>query len=262
MIRSISIALFLVLLFCAAGAAPAQEPRTKTVVVSPDEASILPGIGAIIRIKDSALVVEMIPGPDNRDEKFKSVDLKKGDVVLMCNGKRVETCAELNDLVGDVQVGDKVKLGIRRNGAMMITSFEKVESSGQPVMMTTTMGAPGPATGNKKVVQIGDPGAPDGTVLVLDGGLIIGHGDNGPMPVVVALMPDAADKIEGDMPRVGDEIVSINGNIDTNIAAFEEWYSSLPEGEDIKIFFKRGDEDMTCTYTKSKLPSGSMMIKK
>lgn len=262
MTRFISTTLALLFLISAAGAASAQEAHTRTMTLSPDEASILPGIGALVLLKDSALVVDMVPDPDQRPDKFREVDLKKGDVILMANGHRVKTAGELNEAIEAVEIGDPVKLGIKRDNAMLITSFERVDAPGRQVVMTTTMGEPGTAGSQRKVVRMGGPEGEDGTVLVLDGGLIIGRGTSGPEPVVVALLPDAADKIEGEMPQEGDEIVSINGNLDTNISAFEEWYNSVPDGEKVNVVFKRDGKELKCSYTKAELKHGSMMIKK
>lgn len=242
-----------------AGLASAQKVQTKTMTFDADATVFINEIAGIVQLENDTLVLTMVAPPDHRADDYKEVDLKKGDRLLMCNGKRLKDIATLRQIIEEAEPGDKIKFGIVRDGHMALTSFPKGDPEsmgGQMVMMTTEIDDGG--AGMEKTISIGGGGGIDGTVIVLDGGIIVSSGQDG--PIVLALMPDASEHLKGTMPKEGDRILSINGEIDSNMQALQALYDKIPEGEEITVKFERDGEKHSTTYVKTALTGGGQMI--
>jgi len=94
--------------------------------------------------------------------------------------------------------------------------------------------------------------------VVLDGGLLVGPSDEGLK--VIAMLPFASERITGEMPAEGDLIVSVNGEKESEIEAFQAAYDKIADGEMITVIFEREGKQYTATYEKSAMKSGQMMI--
>lgn len=235
------------------------QVHTKSMVLDASSAVILPELGAVIKLENDSLVVGMVMPEDQRAEAYREVDLQEGDRLLMCNGKRVSKPEDLHAILDSVEVGGMIKLGLRREGHLQLASFSKADPKDLPGTMIMKQETAGPDGTIEKRISIGG-GQAEGTVMVLDGGFVVGKGENG--PYVLALLPGHEKKISGDLPQEGDLVLSINGELDTNIEAFQALYDEIPIGEKITVKLSRNGEELTATYLKSKLEgAGRMMIK-
>jgi S1-C subfamily serine protease len=231
------------------------QAQTKTMKLDASQAMLLPEFGAMVVLENDTLTIDMITPAEQRSAAYKELDLRKGDQILMCNGKRVIEIEQLRGMVDSIEVGGAIKLGLRRDGHLQIVSYAKADPANLPGRMVMMKQESGPGGMIKKTVSFGGGDSGEGTVMVLDGGLLIGPGKDG--PVVMAMLPDAAKKISGEMPMEGDMILSINGELDTNMQAFQELYDSFPDGEKITIKFERDGKQYTATYVKAPLETGN-----
>lgn len=234
-----------------------QWTQSKTKTVDASEVMLLPELGAMIELDQDTLTVTMVMPPDDRKAAYKEVDLQEGDRLLMCNGKRIASIEQLRSLIDSLATGTTVKLGLRRDGALRMASYSKGNPDDLPKRMMMVTQAEGPG-GDEKVVSIGGGDSEEGQLMVLDGGIVIGKGEAG--LEIVAMLPGATDKLTGEMPAKGDILVGINGNLDHNVAAFNQLYESIPDGDKIIVTFKRDGKTMTASYTKAPTEHGGRMI--
>jgi S1-C subfamily serine protease len=143
---------------------------------------------------------------------------------------------------------------------MMMTSFPKADPENLPggmVMMTKEVE---PGEEPRKKISIGGAGGADGTVMVMSGGLVIGPGPGG--LGVLAVLPDAAEHLTGELPTVGDRLVSVNNQAVTDVKALQAFYESIPEGDTVKATLLHGEDQHEVSFVKAPMTGGNMMIKK
>jgi S1-C subfamily serine protease len=237
-----------------------QKMETRTMMFDPESTVIIPGLGAIVELTDDTLTVSMIPPAGQRPEIYREVDIQPNDRILMANGRRLRTIADLRGLLDSLETGTVIKLGLARDGRMMMASFARADDSapGGPMMIKRTIGGSGQTT--EKVMSFGGHGGVEGTVAVLDAGLIIGPAEGSLK--VVALLPQASERIKGEVPAEGDLIISVNDNIDTDIQAFQAVYDDIPDGETVTVIFEREGKRHTATYVKTAMKPGATVIDK
>jgi hypothetical protein len=113
--------------------APAAEPDSvRRVIIRGEGAAALPEIGAILSVEQGALVVKMVAPAERRPEKYRSVDIVEGDVIMMVNGKRVKSAPEFTKAIDAVPPGEELKLGLQRGKQMMIAGFVRARPEELP----------------------------------------------------------------------------------------------------------------------------------
>ena len=80
-------------------------------------------LSAIISEKDGVVIVEHAMPTDQRPENYRDIDFKQGDEVLMANANRVKLVKDLEKIYNELEVGETMKLGVRRGEEMFIVSF-------------------------------------------------------------------------------------------------------------------------------------------
>ena len=70
--------------------------------------TMIPEFGALIIENDSTLTVEHVMEARGRKAAYKDVDLKKNDIILIVNGKRTPTAADLDTLLAVLDPGDEI----------------------------------------------------------------------------------------------------------------------------------------------------------
>lgn len=230
------------------------EGKMRTMTLDASNAMLLQEFGAVVQIENDTLVVTMVMPAEKRAAAYRDVDIMEGDRLLMCNGKRVRGVGDLRSAIDSLEAGAMIKLGLHREGRLSLARYKKADPEDLPGRMMMMKQETGPGGAVQKSISFSSDGSDAQTVMVLDGGLVVGPGENG--PVVMALLPNAAETLSGDMPQEGDRIVSINGEVDSNMKAFQELYDGIPDGEKITVEFERDGKRHTATYVKSPLKTG------
>ncbi len=208
-------------------------------------------LGAVISTDSDKLTVRHIRSADKRPEKYRDVDLQNGDVVLMMNGSRIESGSEFQDLYTELESGEIVKLGVSRNGRLMLVSFEKADESELPErrMMIVSDGGEmsGDSSGNRTMVRIGPE---DGTIaLITEAGVVLRESDNG--LVADRTFPTVGEYYSGENIEAGDRLVSFAGEEITTAEKLREIYDSVENGDEIEVVFRRGDDMLKATLKKT-----------
>ena len=207
-------------------------------------------VGAVIVDTGKEIKFLHVMLADNRPKAYKDVDIKDGDVILMCNGKRVKTLKELEATYKELTVGAEFKMGIKRKDERFIVSFQKAGPKDLPkieMSIATTEDGEGDGEPMRRRVVMG--GQDLGDVAPLFGlGLIIGKKDN--VFKVVGMGPSAATALAGVNIKPDDIIESFNGEKIKSTQQLSEMYEKLAVGEKIELHFKRGDKTMQASLTK------------
>ena len=172
---------------------------------------------------DEVRVMMILPDADQK------IPLKKGDLVLMVDGKRVRDVATLREAYENAAIGDTVKVGIRRGDERFLTSFEKEEEP----------------EGEMRMVVAGGPGMGHGDMQPLhEFGAVLGEADG--EVIVIAKLP-----MDGAVLEQDDVVRSINGHAVSSIEEFRKAYESVDVGDEVSIVFLRGNEEIDASRTKA-----------
>ncbi|MCI0694568.1 PDZ domain-containing protein [candidate division KSB1 bacterium] len=216
-------------------------------------------LGAVVVDDGKEIKFLHVAPADMRPKAYKDLDVQAGDVVLMCNGKRLKTLKELEAAYNETAVGAEFKMGVRRKEERFIVSFAKADPKDLPKikMQLATTGGPASGGGGVKMQRFtfGGPGQDAGDIAPLLGlGLIIGKKEN--VFKVVGVMQNVAS---ADFKQ-DDIIESFNGEKIKSTQQLSEMYEKLAVGAKIELQYKRGDKTMQASLIK-KESQGRMMIR-
>jgi len=240
-----------------------EAQQTRTMTFSADDAFLIPGLMVLILPGENNLEVEMVPPKEQLPKEYHDLDLEKGDLILMFNGKRVKTIDDIRDRYDSLAVADSVQFGIKRGQEMRIVSFlkpaEDVQGGGGQVMMVTKEIGDGEAdeAGGLKIETMGDGQGPE-PVVALDAGVVFSEDEDGLTVSVSIANPEA--QITGDPLKEGDRLVSIQDETVTSAKAFRKLYESIPVGAKVKLVFTRDGVEHSASFVKAK--PENVMIKK
>ena len=96
--------------------------------------TILNELGSIIVADSEGLLVRMSGPKEGRPEKYKDVDLRDNDRIIMLNGKKVTTIRQFEDGYKAIDTGGDIELGIKRDKIMKIVSLPKASPDELPKM--------------------------------------------------------------------------------------------------------------------------------
>ena len=168
-------------------------------------------------------------------------DIKRNDLLLMINGKRVKDMATLRAEYESASAGDEVKVGFRRGDRRFLSSFEKEDQAA--------------SQGGTRMVMIGGPGDDfDDMQPLHEFGVVLGESEG---QVVVAMqMP-----VDNPALHENDILQSINGTAVATLDEFREVYDPLAIGKAVEVTAIRDGEEITASVTKTK-PQGQIQIRK
>lgn len=228
---------------------------------------MIPELGAMTSSDEGKLTVDFMPPAGDLPKAYRDVDLKNGDIIMMANGKKMKSAADLEKLYDALKVGDEIKLGIKRDKGMLIASFKKADEKDLPKRKIMTMSLGGDGGGKMTtteggIVQTMTFGG-DGQALSIVpelGLLLIGQDDK---VVLANLLPNAVAVFGENEISEGDVLSEINGKKVTTTAGFEEIYNAIPVGDMFRLqFVADKSEIFNTTIKKPKAQTGGMMIRK
>ncbi len=219
-------------------------------------------LGAVIVDNGKEIKFLHVMPTDNRPKAYKDVDVQTGDVILMCNGKRLKTLKDLEEAYKATAVGADFKMGVRRNEDRFIVSLPKADPKDLPQMKMTIRTDGGPDAGAEGGITrrfvFGAGGQGSGDVAPLMGlGIIVGKKDD--VFKVVGVMPDAEKSWGGADIKQDDVVESFNGEKIKSTQQLAEMYEKLAVGAKIELQYKRGDKTMQAALTKPEARGRMMM---
>ena len=220
-------------------------------------------VGAVIVDNGKELKVLHAMPVEMRPKAYKDIDIKDGDIVLMCNGKRLKTLKELEEAYNATAVAADFKLGVKRGEERMIVlhraafgSFPKADPKDLPKMqmnMSTTEGAM-PGGGNVRRMVFGGGGQDIAPLMGL--GIIVGKKDD--VFKIVGVMQNAA---KGGDFKVDDIVESLNGEKIKSTQQLSALYEKLAVGAKLEIKYQRDGKSMQASLTKPAAPQGRVMMR-
>jgi S1-C subfamily serine protease len=223
----------------------AQQTQTRSFEIKNAQGVFnFPELGAVIIQSDSILTVgPALPGA-RRPAEYREVDLKTGDTLLMVNGKRIRTAAELEAVYENLAIGETLKLGLRRGKDLLLASFAKADPADLPQMTfqmkTDKDGSEATDLPEGKQMMMVD--ASDTSLLpLLELGLMLREGEHG--LTVDRVLQNAAEVFGSAAPTSGAIVTAINGTAVSTVADFRQVYDKLAEGDKLTFDYKAdGDE--------------------
>ena len=200
---------------------------------------ILNELGAPVVFSDGTLKVLNVMPPDRRPGPYKEIDLQQNDVIVMANAKHLRTVKDLESIYNNLNVGEVLKLGVRRNSDLHLVSFAKGDPKDLPhLQMRISRGGPGDEPGMFPLV---------GAVMKMKGKEI----------VVDELVP-GENPLKHANVKAGDVLVSMNNKSFTSLREYDRAFDKIPAGETVQWTLRRGDKEHTVTFTK---PEAKVIIR-
>jgi S1-C subfamily serine protease len=247
---------FLVILAGLAISAGAQQMMT----LQSADGFFMPEIMGMVEGKDKQVVIVNKLPAATLPKEYQDIDIIKGDIIMMINGKKVASASELEKIYNEIGIGGEVKLGIKRDGVPRLVSFKKADPKSMPMMRRVVMGGEGAAADSsagsgQKIIRM----TPGGDIFPLpEIGLIISTKDS--VLKVEMVMPMGEKKAFSEALQEGDIIRTIQGKNVTKKDEFQKIYDGLAIGESGQMTFERAGKLISTNFTK--LQSSNMMIKK
>lgn len=217
-------------------------------------------VGAVVVDNSKEIKVLHAMPVDMRPKAYKDIDIKDGDIILMCNGKRLKTLKELEEAYNATAIGADFKLGVKRGEERMIVAFAKANSKDLPKMQMTMSTGDGPMSaggGNVRRMVFGGPGQNMGDIAPLMGlGIIVGKKDE--VFKIVGVMPNAAKGVDF---KIDDIVESLNGEKISSTQQLAEMYEKLAVGAKLELKYKRDGKSMQASLTKPEAPPGRVMMR-
>jgi S1-C subfamily serine protease len=252
----------------------AAETQMRTMTIGGDDATamtMIAELGALVMEIDSTLKVAHVMEAQMRMAAYKDVDLQQDDIILMVNGKRTRTVADLDTLLAVLKPGDEIKMGVRRGKEMRMVSFAKADPEDLPKvqMMTMTMGGEEGEGGDgegwhssggegKMVTRtIGGNMAPGDIVMLMGSGLIARKSDDG--PVIASLMPHAAGILGSTKVAEGDRIIKLQGKAVKSAKNLQLAWDAIDEGDEVEMTLTHDGKEYTLSFKRDKTPGNIIM---
>jgi S1-C subfamily serine protease len=198
--------------------------------------------GAMLVEENDKLKIEMVLPPEQRPKGYADVDMEKGDMILMMNGKRVNTTDQARQIYDGLKEGEDVKLGITRGEQMFISSFKKADEKNLPQM--------------KRMIVTNDGGE---IKPLPELGMILGT--KGKKIEILDMMENAESVLKTKELTEGDELISLNGKLISSLKSFSDEYDKLKIGSKIELKFGNNGKSKIITVNKPE-PKGNVIIKK
>lgn len=230
------------------------QPRRQRVIMSdstgPSSAArqvegvlSIPELSAVIGEDGGRMVVDHVMEPGMRPKGYEKTDVQEGDVLLMADGKKMNTLKDARDHYEAAAAGSTVKLGFRRNEQMLIASFVKADPREMPkVRMMVSHG--GPETDMLGVPQVG-----------------LRFGSRNKLVVIQDVLPNAATRLPGADVREGDVVTKLNGETVSSFREFARLYERVAAGARIELSTSRKDSSQTVSFAKPE-DTGRVIIRR
>ncbi len=244
---SARLALALSACFLLPGFAPvflhASVPADSTRILrfSAEEAFFLPEIATLVIAEGKELKIQLAPPAAQLQEPYKSVDIKSGDMVLLANGKRVKTIADLKKLYTATAIGAEFALGLQRGQELLIAAFPKANPEDLP----------------KRTMRIVTNDSPGTEVFPAVG---VALSEKGKRVSVTEILPAGKSAVRGLDVKEGDVLGSMNGTKVTSLQAFVTAYDALKVGTPVVWELQRDGKTVSVTFVKPQ-PAGQTIIR-
>ena len=230
----------LLVILLSAGLSIAQEVRHQTL--DPENNMIFLEIGVIAGVdEENRVIVEMVLPTESRPAENHGIDVRQGDRLIMMNGERLRSIADLRTRYEGVETGGEVKFAVGRDDNRFLVSFKKSDAE--------SLESSGP--GGRTAIRV-VRGGPGGDVELLHEARALLRESDGTVRVDTVLQ-------EGGELHQGDVVTAIDGEPVATLAAYREGYEAVALGETLQLTVRRGEESVAIELTKQERPAGMMV---
>ena len=224
----------------------------------------IPELGAVIVAShDGPRVTEVTPA-GGRLEKYRTVDLQSGDLIMAANGQRLESLTALRELLSSLEAGAEVKMAVQRFESLKVVRFEigteadrlaAREMAANYVEVKAVPEAGEPGRGGPVIMKF-EPG--EGGVPCIELAAMLDDTD-GQVRVaeIIDLPPQLAPPIE---LSAGDILIALQGQSISKTAEFVDQFDQIPAGNQVILKLIRNDSETELTFEKPKLSGKGMKI--
>jgi PDZ domain-containing secreted protein len=171
------------------------------------------------------------------------VDLKKGDKILMVNGKKIKTAKEVTTIYEALKTGEEFKMGISRDDKMQMVSFKKGDAKVKGVMHQEAIKMDGKSRNIFPTLELG---------FILEG--------KKDKLNIMKIMPGAPDFITKAKIAEGDQLIKVNKKPVKTVEQFTEEFAEIKTGQEMEITFLKNGKEITVSGKKPK-SQGKVIIK-
>ncbi|MDF1545574.1 MAG: PDZ domain-containing protein [bacterium] len=214
---------------------------------------IIPGLGAVVAPQEGKLKIIVVP--EDRPKEYATVDIESGDFLLMVDGKRVKTNADLKEVFNGIKVGTMLEMGLKRDKAMLIVPMKRAaddDTGGKTMMMTRTVDVGGDEGGIQFEGDVFD------VVVIPEVGITLADEEQGLS--VVGLMPAADENLNGERPSQGDIVITLMGRPVTTVEEFDAVYEPIKTSDTVTMEYKHEGESRKLIFTKMEIKQKKVMM--
>lgn len=233
--------------------------QMKIVRAGEGGAFLIPELMIFIGVENKQLAVTDQLPTDRLPKAYQLVDIKKGDLILMVDGKKFATPEEMEKHYNSLTPGQEMKLGLKRGNEMLIASFKKADPSTLPKMNKMITVDHDDKSGDK-VISSGKGLSIDGDpVPILEIGVILAAKDGKITVADIMPFPGMAELAE--KPKAGDLFVSLQGNALKTAEALQSAWDMIPVGDTVRLVLGRDGKEALSVFAKPKA-MGEIKLKK
>jgi len=243
---------------------PGKTGNIQMMTFEKGSVTILNELGSIIVGDSGGLVVQMAGPKEVRSEKFKDVDLRDNDRIIMLNGKKVTTIQQFEDGYKAIDVGSDIELGIKRDKIMKIVTLPKASPDELPKMQAMMISPDDGEIsslknegGNANITTMSSEGL-TGIKPVPGAGIITGEKEGD--VVVMMLLPNSGEIFKDDRLEKDDIILSLQGREISTSEQFSNEFKAIPVGSTVSIRYSRDGKTGELSFTRQET-SGAMEMK-
>ncbi len=246
--------LFILLLFTTAFA----QVHMKKIEISGDDIFIISELGMVLSGENNIVKIANLLPEETRPEAYREIELQEADTILMVNKKRVKSAYDVNKLYDSLDPGSDVKMGIQRDGQMLMIAFKKMDleaQDGKRVMIIQDKMPDDDMSDDEQVVLKGA----ENLIILAGEGLVLEENNN--TLTVFDVLPHAHTILGKTKIEPGSQLLSINDNPVNNKMDFDALYSKIKIGEKTTLLFKNKDKTVKVTFIKPEIKD-NIIIKK
>ena len=215
------------------------------IMLDEESLLVLPELAALAQMQGDELRIHIPLPAGRRPAANRELDIQRGDVILMIDGKRIRDLATARAVYGAAEEGTEVAMAMQRGEDRRIIRFDKMAETSIAELMG---GGPGHddhgAEGSGVVMQrlVLDGGAPPQAFAPL--GVLAADSDDG-LKVMMVLPMVETSLLKDDV------ILSVGGKAVKDAESLQAMLGTLEGGSEVEVKVRRGDAEEVLRQTLS-----------
>ncbi len=234
------------------------QVHMKKIEITGDDIFMLPELGIVLSGENNTVKIANLLPSETRPEEYREIKLDQDDTILMVNKKRVKSASEIKNIYDSLDPESEVKMGIQRDGQMLMIAFKKMDlqkQDGKRVMIIQDKTPSDDMGDNEQVVLKGA----ENLIILAGEGLVLEENNN--ILTVFDVLPHAHTILGDTKIEPGCQLLSINDNTVNNKMDFDALYSKIKIGEQVTLLFKNKDKTTRVSFIKPEIKDNIIINK-